>query len=41
MNFNVGNIFWLNIEFEDDPDSSKRRPAIIVGGNADELFRGR
>lgn len=38
MNFNVGDIFWLNVEFEDDPDSSKRRPAIIVGRNADELF---
>ncbi|AGA70080.1 PemK-like protein [Desulfitobacterium dichloroeliminans LMG P-21439] len=38
MDFNVGDIFWLDVEFEDDPDSSKRRPAIIVGGNADELF---
>ena len=38
MDFNVGDIFWLDVEFEDDPDSSKRRLAIIVGGNADELF---
>lgn len=38
MSFNVGDIFWLNVTFEDDPDSSKRRPAIIVGGTADELF---
>lgn len=38
MNFNVGDIFWLDVEFEDDPDSSKRRPAIIVGGTANELF---
>jgi len=25
MDFNVGDIFWLDVEFEDDPDSSKRR----------------
>lgn len=38
MNFNVGDIFWLDVEFEDEPDSSKRRPAIIIGGTLDELF---
>ena len=37
MNFNVGDIFWLDVEFEDEPDT-KRRPAIIIGGTADELF---
>ena len=38
MNFNVGDIFWLDVEFEDEPDTSKRRPVIIVAGNADELL---
>ncbi|EHQ88632.1 hypothetical protein DesyoDRAFT_1480 [Desulfosporosinus youngiae DSM 17734] len=38
MEFSVGDIFWLDVEFEDDSFSSKRRPSIIVGGTADELF---
>jgi mRNA interferase MazF len=38
MNFNTGDIFWLDVEFEDDPESSKRRPALIIGSTADELI---
>lgn len=38
MKLEVGDIFWLDVEFADETNSSKRRPAIIVGGKADELF---
>jgi mRNA interferase MazF len=38
MNLNVGDIFWLDVEFEDEPDSSKRRPTIIIGSTSDEVF---
>lgn len=36
--FAVGEIFWLEIEYEDIPDESKIRPAIIVDKREDSLF---
>lgn len=38
MNFDLGEIFWLDIEYEDDPNQSKRRPAIIVGKTENSLY---
>jgi len=38
MNFYLGEIYWLDIEYEDDPKESKRRPAIIIGKIANSLF---
>lgn len=31
MVLDVGEIFWLEVEYEDIPEESKRRPAIIIG----------
>ncbi len=36
--FYIGEVFWLEVEYEDTPDESKRRPAIIVGKREDSLF---
>ena len=34
----MGEIFWLEVDFEDIPSESKRRPAIIVGIIENDLF---
>jgi len=31
MVLDIGEIFWLEVEYEDIPEESKRRPAIIIG----------
>ncbi len=36
--FYIGEIFWLEIEYEDLPDESKRRPAIIIDKLEDSIF---
>ncbi len=36
--FYIGEIFWLEIEYEDLPDESKRRPAIIIDKREDSIF---
>jgi len=38
MPFDLGEIFWLEVEYEDDPNEFKRRPAIIVGKIENSLF---
>jgi len=30
MLFDIGSIFWLKVAYEDIPEESKRRPAIII-----------
>lgn len=36
--FMLGTIFWLNIGYQDIPDESKIRPAIIVGLGYNDLL---
>lgn len=36
--FEIGEIFWLEVEYEDIPNESKRRPAIIIDNKDDSLF---
>ena len=31
MVLDIGEIFWLEVEYEDKSEESKRRPAIIIG----------
>jgi len=31
MVLDIGEIFWLEVEYEDISEESKRRPAIIIG----------
>lgn len=38
MLFDLGEVFWLEVEYEDDPNESKRRPAIIVDKIENNLF---
>lgn len=38
MPFDLGEMFWLEVEYEDDPNESKRRPAIIVSKIENNLF---
>ena len=36
--FNLGEIFWLEIAYEDEPNESKIRPVIIVGNKDNNLL---
>ncbi|MEA1961269.1 MAG: type II toxin-antitoxin system PemK/MazF family toxin [Bacillota bacterium] len=36
--FEVGEIFWLEIEYEDIPNESKIRPAIIVDKDEESFY---
>ncbi|MDD2300084.1 MAG: type II toxin-antitoxin system PemK/MazF family toxin [Fermentimonas sp.] len=38
MFVDIGEIFWLTLEYEDIPNESKRRPAIIIDKKEDSLF---
>lgn len=33
----LGTVFWLEIEYEDDPSVSKRRPVIVIDETEDEV----
>ncbi len=34
----IGEIFWLEVEYEDIPEESKTRPAIIIDKREDSIF---
>jgi len=36
--FEIGEVYWLEVEYEDIPNESKRRPAIIIDKKEDRLF---
>ncbi|MDD4049189.1 MAG: type II toxin-antitoxin system PemK/MazF family toxin [Clostridia bacterium] len=38
MLFEIGEIFWLEVSYEDIPNESKVRPAIIIGKSKDNSF---
>ncbi len=38
MLLDIGNVFWLEVEYEDMPSESKRRPVIIIDRKEDSLF---
>lgn len=38
MNLEIGDIFYLEIAYEDDPSQSKKRPVIIIDESEDGIF---
>jgi mRNA interferase MazF len=38
MFFDIGDVFWLEVQYEDIPNESKIRPAIIIDKIEDSIF---